>query len=149
MSKDGFPTELDCFKCDAVARNKKTSEINDIAKKCRESGHECKAKSSFISAEMKHKPSGFFAGKSNKDQRLQIADEIDNCNGLLDNVEDIDICSHKGVISGSILDCSVSKIKMFPEISDRLFQGLLEIVTKYRDELKEAKIQIEDEQLVK
>ncbi len=98
---------------------------------------------------MGHKPSGFFACKNNKKQRLEIADEIDDCNGLLDNVENISITSHKGVIMASILDSNMSKIKMFPEISYRLYQGLLEIITKYRDELKEVKIQIEDEQLAK
>ena len=96
----------------------------------------------------KHKPSAFFADKKNKEQRLEIADEIDVCDGLLD-VKNITISCSKGCTSASLLGSMMSSIRMFPEISKRFHQGLSEVVLKYRDELKEAKIQIENEHLAK
>ncbi len=97
---------------------------------------------------MKHKLSGFFAGKDSRKQRLEIADEIDVCNGLLD-VDNISISCHKGATSASLLKSQTSSITMFPEMSERLHQGISKAITIYRDELKEAKIQIESEQLAK
>ncbi len=46
--REKFPTQLDCHKCFQANMELKKGKPNPIGKKCKESGHKCTAKVSFI-----------------------------------------------------------------------------------------------------
>lgn len=95
----------------------------------------------------KFKMSGYYAGKTNREQRLQISDEIAICDRILEFVGDISITSCKGCLSGVKLGETSSSIQVFPDISDRMHHGLRKVITEYKNDMEKAKIQVEDEAL--
>ena len=95
----------------------------------------------------KFKMSGFFAEKTNREQKLEISDEIAICNRILNLVGNISIGSGEGCLSGVKIGESSSGIQVFPDISDRMHHGLRKVITEYKEDMEKAKKQVEDEEL--
>lgn len=95
----------------------------------------------------KFKMSEFYVGKTNKEQRLELSDEIATCYRVIEHVKDISIDSAKGCLSAVSKESIVSKIQIFPDISEKFYHNVRKAIMEFKTDLQEAKKQVEDEAL--